>query len=405
MAAVSAPPAKDRIAALDGIRGVAILGILLANIAGLAGPAYALDVSGTVTDASRSWHEALIIALVAGKFRGMLAILFGIGLMLQFQSRKAAGGPWPGSYLRRSLLLALIGLVHGLLLWYGDILLAYGVTALIMMWFAWSSDKVLRWVVLIGLIFGFLFGMNALGIAIRGESAGGAASWFREALPGSPYLNIWITPAGETEAYRHGGYGIQTLHRVGVVALAFINDLILLPYYGALFAGGMLIARSRVWEDRERLERALRRGMMYGLGIGLPLNLATIPLTLAGKGFGTSEAVEVCFGAILAVGYLSLLGWLFVRFPSLLRLFAPVGRTALSCYLLTSVIATTIYYSWGLGLFGRSTEAQDWMVVVGIWGVLLGFAAWWTRWFEYGPVEWVWRSAVEKRRLPWRRAR
>lgn len=408
MSVTTAAPPKPRISVLDVVRGVAVMGILMANIAAFSEPIFAREIGpqiGLHYEPSRSMYDALLTALVAGKFRGMLAVMFGIGLMMQYQRREAAGEKWPGSYLRRTIFLLILGLIHALFIWYGDILTAYAIAAGCMMLFAKVGDKTLKWIVIGGLGYGLLVGLFAvLGDYMRSPDSGGA-DMMKDLMERAPILKLWLTPAGETQAYQSGSYGIQFLHRLGIAGMGAFNHLILLPYYGALFAFGMLIARSRVWEDKERLAKGVRIGMLVGFGVGLPLNLLSIPMTLSGHGEGASGIVEISFSAVLCLGYLSLLAWLGMKAPGLMRPFENVGRTALTCYLLTSVLATTIYYSYGFARFGRTTNLEDWFVIFGIWGVLLGFAWVWTRVFEYGPVEWAWRSASLGRKLPFRRAR
>ena len=272
---IIAPPPKARISALDVVRGAAILGILMANIASFSGPFFALmlapmfgiDVPGTNT-----LYEGLIIALVAGKFRGMLAILFGIGLMMQFQRRDAAGENWPGSYFKRTLILFGIGLLHGIFIWHGDILTVYAMTAALMMLFAKVSDKTLMWLIGGGLAYGgAMGGLSILSELLMGSSQ--ADSSMTQLLDQAPLLRIWLTPEGETSVYAAGSYLRQMLHRTGVAVFSISNSLMLLPYFGALFAAGMLIARHRIWEDQDQLNRWLKRGMAIGFGVGLPLNL------------------------------------------------------------------------------------------------------------------------------------
>lgn len=400
-------PVKDRIFGLDVVRGASILGILMANIASFSHPIFAERVGAQLGGAGEydaSLYSALITALVAGKFRGMLAILFGIGLMLQFQRREQAGEEWPGTYLRRTLLLAGLGLIHGLFIWHGDILLTYAITGFIMMWFAKSCDKTLGWIIGIGLACGFGLGLLTVLGEVLGNLGGSSSSPSLSSPPGLQMFNMWLSPEGEIRVYTQGTYLQQTLHRFGVLLISGMSNIVILPYFGALFAAGMLIARRRPWEQRESFDRLLKKGMLFGFGIGLPLNLLSIVPTLAGQGLAASTFVEVFCSAFLSVGYLSLLSWLALVIPKAMKPFAAVGRTALSCYLLTSLAATTVYYSWGFGLFGKTSHAQNWQIIAGIWALLVVLALLWTRFFEYGPVEWLWRSASSKEKLTFRRA-
>jgi uncharacterized protein len=84
------------------------------------------------------------------------------------------------------------------------------------------------------------------------------------------------------------------------------------------------------------------------------------------------------------------------------RAFAAVGRTAFTNYLLQTVIATTIFYGHGLGLFGSVTRVEQYGIVLAIWAVQVPLSVLWLRSFRFGPVEWVWRTLTYGERQPMR---
>ena len=129
MAMAISPTLKNRIESLDVLRGAAILGILLANIFAFAWPQLGeMMGAGIPIPGMNDWVEGLRVALVTGKFRGLFCLLFGAGMYLQFTKLEARGG-WPGTYIKRNLILMGIGLIHALLIWYGDILFMYSMIA------------------------------------------------------------------------------------------------------------------------------------------------------------------------------------------------------------------------------------------------------------------------------------
>ena len=145
---------------------------------------------------------------------------------------------------------------------------------------------------------------------------------------------------------------------------------------------------------------------MIGLGLGLPLNLAVLMFWQSGNVLGATGYVEMLAGPVLSIGYLALiLSWVASgKADGLARQVAKVGRMALSNYLLQTLVCTTIFYSWGFGLFERLTELQALAVVPLVWAINVLFTNFWLARFELGPVEWAWRSLSEKRRFPIRRA-
>src|SRR5262249_41047630 len=136
---------EDRIPELDLIRGVTILGILLVNVRFFMSPSAGWDLQ-----IPRTWwgdHAvmALLTFLVDGKMMSQLAVLFGVGLAIQADRARAAGRPFTGYYLRRQFLLLLIGLAHGFLLWYGDILSSYALVAMLALVLSWLSLRGIFW--------------------------------------------------------------------------------------------------------------------------------------------------------------------------------------------------------------------------------------------------------------------
>ncbi|RYE99816.1 MAG: DUF418 domain-containing protein, partial [Oxalobacteraceae bacterium] len=125
---------SERIAVLDVLRGVALLGILLMNIEAFVGP---LDLA--VTGVEPHWHgadrvaDALVYLFVQGKFYTLFSLLFGMGFAVMAQRAAQAGRGLFGPYLRRTVGLLVIGLAHALLLWSGDILVTYALLALLLL--------------------------------------------------------------------------------------------------------------------------------------------------------------------------------------------------------------------------------------------------------------------------------
>ncbi|HEX5756791.1 MAG TPA: hypothetical protein VFY12_10625, partial [Arenimonas sp.] len=126
--------AGERIEAMDVLRGFALLGILLMNIESFVGPfSAALTGLDPGLQGADRWADALIYVLVQGKFWTLFSLLFGMGFAVMMQRAELAGRPFAGLYLRRTLVLLAIGAAHALLLWPGDILTFYALTALLLL--------------------------------------------------------------------------------------------------------------------------------------------------------------------------------------------------------------------------------------------------------------------------------
>ncbi len=388
------PTTSGRIQALDLARGVAVLGILLANIHSFGTPTAHEMMSGSShpTVGFDRVFEMLSLAFVNGKFRAMLAMLFGAGLFLQYQKRSKIEGNWPGGYLKRSLFLLLIGLIHGFLIWFGDILGLYSMVSFGACLLATATESVRKKV-----FFGLL-GLNLL-VAFAFIAVMLAMAAFPNAL-GSPSGNSLF--ANETAIFSSGTY----IQQLGIRALMYgsglASGIFLLPLLTCLFMFGSDLARNGVFEAGEEHREAIRKLLVIGLGVGLPASMLVWFGWNAKNVLPLQMIPELLTGPILAAGYLGVvLAWSrsgFLR--PIQKLFTNVGRLALTNYLMQSILCTTIFYSWGFGLFGKLDAKGLLMVVGGVWIVCIVFSALYLRKFSIGPVEWLWRRMTEGRPIP-----
>jgi uncharacterized protein len=394
------PTLTHRIKTLDVLRGVAILGILLANIAAFSSPFASQIFSPNMGIERPDWVQNLGAVFVTGKFRSMLAVLFGIGIWLQFQKREPqwlAEQPrdfkrWPGGYLKRCLWLAAFGLVHGYLIWYGDILFLYSGLAMLTATMVRLKSNVLWWIA------------GSLGVVALGISALTAvmAIFGASDSPGAMPIRFF-NPQEELRVYQSGTWPEQLLFRsvyttIMVLMAAFMGAVIL-----PLFILGVQLGRMGALKAPSSVPKVRNTMLLVGFGVGLPLNL--IPL-LSPDHFGTlRQSTELFAGPILALGYLMLVAIVVEKklFEPITAVFERVGRVALSVYLMQSIVCTFIFYSWGLGLFGRLDPIGQLGVVGMVWMLNIAFAYGWLAVFRMGPFEWLWRSLTESKVLPIRK--
>jgi uncharacterized protein len=390
-----------RISSLDVLRGLAILGILFANIATFSG-AGLLPAQGDTSDPAIPW----ILSFVNGKWRSLLAILFGVGLYLQYQKLTQLDGQvgedgqrkpplWPSAYVRRSLFLMLIGALHLVFLWEGDILMIYGITAIFVALMVNLSDRAIKiWIDLFLLFSGVLsVGCLVAGYLIRLYDPAGLREFYNE------------SEVSYHEVFVESSYLDQVIHRLEFLGIY----LVISPFFGLLliplFLFGIWLARSGVLVKPSSQPTIRNRCLWIGLGLGLPLNMSAFLLVPYLDSYGIGGlAWEFLFAPILSVGIL-MAGAVWLEnggFLSVKAALANVGRMALSNYLLQSVLCTYVFYSWGLGLYGSVETPTKLSIVAGVLIVNLLFSAIWLRFFDIGPVEWMWRSLIAKRRLPWR---
>ncbi len=359
--------ARPRFESLDFLRGLAILGILLANI--FAFGWFSLFKSGFETSFPEGYIPAvewLRSALVSGKFRGLLALLFGVGLHLQYHNAVSRGKSFYGRYAWRMVLLFFLGLIHGILIWHGDILAIYAATALFAMVLVSLDDRV---IIPLALILLFLYAL--LGLVVP---------------PGDPIIGDHAHSTQEFAIFSGSNYLEQTLARIkylGFFAMFFlVVEMELLP----LFLIGIYLGRSGILVRQSINPKLVRTLSILGL-VGLATNLAVAATPY--NGF-----LEHGPHILLAIGYAVWGSGIAQKglFPMIRSWVTPVGRMALSCYILQSLVCTTLFYGWGLGWFASLTYIQMLAVVAAVWILDIAFARLWLRFFRMGPLEYLWRS-------------
>ena len=427
---MSPPPlaatSDDRIGMLDTMRGIAVLGILLMNILGFAYPFVASfdpRAGGGVTG-TNLWIWAANTALFEGKMRAIFSMLFGAG-MLVLTSRleqRGLGAQAADVYYRRLLWLLAFGLIHAYFIWWGDILFFYSVLGLFLFPFRRLPARALVTagviLLLIGAGRGLLSALDVRDVKMAAAAADAAAAagqtlndeqktaqkaWAERVKPPSPE-NL----QREADAYL-GGYVSALRQRAGFLASGhpkwlyhfFIFDI------GGMMLLGIGLLKMDVFTARLSM-RDYALLALFGYGIGLPLASFAVWDDIH-TGF---DPVSVAVGAVLhaiarlpvALGHVAIV--MMICKAGLLRWITrplgAVGQTAFSCYILTSIICTTIFYGYGLSQFGRLERSQVYVIVLGVWLVLLVVSPLWLKRFKFGPLEWLWRSLTYMQRQPMR---
>ncbi|MDG2005451.1 MAG: DUF418 domain-containing protein [Novosphingobium sp.] len=402
----------ERVESLDLIRGVAVLGILAINIAGFAGPGAGVTNPHVPTPGSFSDELAFGLGFLVfeGKMRALFTILFGASLVLFVQRAEEAGRFGALLQMRRLAWLALFGLLHFYLIWWGDILFLYaacGVFALLM-----RELRLRRLVVAALALFAawHLAGaaLDAPSVISEQQVLAGTATpaqteeyeAYREAVASNAARQLAVAREGFVD---HALYKVshQTLYPLESVLILFGETLPLMLLGIALCRSGFF---SATW-PRKRM-----------LGIAVGGTLAGLVPTAAILGWAwvhdfpirAMESAFVTWTAIphllMAIGYAAVL---VLVSPALTasapgRWLAAAGRMAFSNYIATSLVMTTIFYGWGLGLAGSIGPAEQWAFVILGWALMLAWSAPWLHHFRRGPLEWAWRSLTENRLLAFR---
>lgn len=400
--------AKERIASLDFIRGIAVMGILAANIIAFGQPfnAYIYPDAFLVEPSDPGgWQWIGQFVLIDGKMRGLFTILFGAGMYL-FMERAWLRGGTRWLQMWRLVLLLAFGLVHFFLIWIGDILSYYGLVGLIVLVCMRWSAKAQLWVGLIGYLFGALLYAAMMTFPyVVAETSVGELDEFAEVRSEmeASKLDALANDAENSAFKQSGDYAGLVERRVTQDwYLPFSNALFFsletLPlmligmalYRLGFFSGALSSAKMRLWGWI---------GVIVGGAAHLWIALAARE---GGFEFYVSTAAFIGWSPLprlaMVLGLAALLveysrgwnGWLADRVRA-------AGRAAFTNYLGTSILMLFVFHGWALGLFGELNRPQLYLLTVLTWVLMLAWSKPWLERFRYGPLEWLWRCLTYRR--------
>jgi uncharacterized protein len=402
---------SERVPLMDVLRGFALLGILLMNMEAFVGPLVTAlgGIDPTLSGLDR-WTDAAIFILVQGKFYTLFSLLFGAGfaMILLRAEQRGDGGGW--LYLRRTLVLLAIGLVHALYIWSGDILTIYALFGfvLVIVFRRTPQSRLPKWgialyVLPMLLLFAFAAGFHAT----RGDPVA-AADFDRSLVEQAEHMSA--LEQAQRQAYGEGSYAEANAQRRA--DLAWMMGM--LPIFGPLLLGIFLIGAwllrsGALLRPHEHLA-LFRRLRNVGLGAGLPLMLWSVWMVPtadhARMDVGVAAATSAMMAAnlLLSLAYVSIIA-LALQLPqwrARLLLLAPAGRMALTNYLMQSIICVAIFYSYGLGFFEQLPRFWQVPFALVLYTGQVALSHWWLARFRFGPAEWLWRSLTYLQAQPMR---
>ncbi|MBQ4842127.1 DUF418 domain-containing protein [Bacillus safensis] len=364
----------SRVEFIDSLRGFSLLGILIVNMLN-----FQYDYDFEKMFDSSFWGQEFGVyvteILFQGSFYPIFSFLFGYSFIKLIESTKAKGLNTNAIVVRRGFGLIVLGMLHYIFIWNGDILLYYGACTFFLMMFLSSRIKTM-------LIWSGVLG--ALSLVVL------------------PYMMKFVYGTDDllTDVYAKGDYGDILLSRITVeddmmivTMILAIVTITLMPILGFLFGTimvgpfallGMAIGKKGHLAEEDR-GMAYRKGWVWMIIIGLGLKCATF------IDAPWSELVITLGAYVLTIGYIQA----FIVFyyskaaQGLKRLLAGLGRLSLSNYLAQSIICTTIFYSYGLGLFGQLGSMFGLLLAVGLYTAQLFISYLYLKKWRRGPVEWL----------------
>jgi len=390
---------QSRLLNIDIIRGIALLGILLMNIQAFSMnfSAYSNPTSfGDLTGIN--FYVYYLSHLFADqKFMTIFSILFGVGIVLMADNIEKKGGNPTKVHYKRMFILAVFGMLHAYLLWFGDILFPYALAGMIAYTARKKSVRFLLITAFLSIGFCSLV-MYLISFAIpmmeEADLQNMLAMWAptQEMIDKDILVNqaSWL---GQMEHRNFMASKMQTnvlFYLFRIVGLMMIGMAFFkLDFFGKRFSNKSLTISAVV---------------TLALGLLLIINGNQANFDSGWQVDSMMAGIQPNYwGSILmAYSYMSLLV-VFCRSSALMKLkslLANVGKMALTNYLSHTLICGFIFYGWGLGFYGSVERSEMLLVVIGVWLFQLFFSSFWMARFQFGPFEWLWRSMTYGKRQP-----
>lgn len=400
--------AANRIVYLDILRGIAIFFIFSANIVWFSGY-FEFPAENILPAASfpfDKYFELIMYTLVDGKFYSIFSLLFGIGCAIQYDSLIKLNKPFAPFFRRRMLWLLVIGLTHLIFLWDGDILTLYALLGLALIWFVNLNNKqLLKWAA-------FLIALPILNWLVINSVGWNYPAYFYDfnvqynqhlGLP----IYVWEGTAMTDYPAHIKNDNLLDFFKVNIGNS--INRFAAILAEGrafkvlGIFLIGLWAGRGILNDNLLNNTSFLKKVAIWGICIGLPISVSRTWIanfSSQDEFWSLMKTLSYALGTVpLALSYAAFLALLYKKNMRFLNLFAPVGKMALSNYLLQTLLATIIFYGIGFGFGGKFGYTLIIGIAVIIFSLQVIFSKWWLKSHKFGPMEWIWRQLTYGKRI------
>lgn len=369
---------QNRIETIDILRGFSILGIFLVNMPSFHSPFMDIDPLTWWNQNPDHILYILVDVLAQASFYPLFAFLFGFGAILMADRSAERGLSFSSLFLRRMTTLLVIGILHAFLVWHGDILITYALSGFFFLLFYKWRGKTL-------LIFGslmYILPFAAFSLMLLMVATGNSSSIETNFIQAEATMNT----------YQNGSFmeiteqRIADWYKVNNLASALIIFFSIFPH----FLMGAGIAKLK-WLHNPKLHQK-KLLWITAMAFLVGFFLKTLPYTTEGN-MASDMIQDFLGGPIVSFSYIFLFTLVFQN-QKLTEIFSPiaaVGRLSISNYLLQSIVATLIFYSYGLGIYGKISFTTGILFVFIIYIGQMVFSLLWLRYFYIGPIEYIWR--------------
>ena len=381
--------AGSRSPILDILRGIALFGVFISNLGVFSGYLFLTSKQKNAmatADANRI-YDFIHFAFIDGKFYSIFSLLFGVGFAVFLTKSKGIV-----TFYKRLIILIGIGLAHAFLLWEGDILLLYALLGLLLPLFAKLSNKSIVIIAICLILSPILFD------TARELSHGKFA----------PEMYFY-KKGGEVDKKMGIASNTDFILLVQKADYSQIKDLLVSGFYYrwgglfesnrfpkvlALFLIGMMIGRNRWYDHLEEKKPFLIRFRKQMFLLGFPTTLLFGYINVYMKDVPqVLEAATYALSVIpMAFVYGCSIVLLYMKRPNALNFFGFVGKMTLTNYILQSGSAYLFFYGTGLALFGKTGSVYFPLIALSIYTMQAFLSRLWLRYFEFGPLEWIWRQ-------------
>jgi len=372
---------NERVVALDMMRGFSLLGIFIVNMLAFHSPYYYVNPYTWYTNPSDADTFQWIDIALQGSVYPLFSMLFGYGLTMQFAKSVERVASFTKMAVRRLTVLLILGILHAFLIWSGDILITYALSGFILIWLLRLSRA---WLISIALV---LYLLPNLGLAFLSYVVARMGEGYYAAVQEIESSIVAFGTGSWREIFvqRAADWSYANIESGSV----FLVGITILPYMllGAAAAKGRLIERT---SNKKVFWIVLT---ILALAVGYAIKV--LPFSVEAD-FFYMFVQDIFGGPLVAIGYAGLIALLsqLTIFRKVFNPVAKVGRMSMTTYLTQSIVATTIFYSYGLGLYGKMDLVTGTWLAVGVFIIQIIFAEIWFTKFKQGPVESLWKQAT-----------
>ena len=398
---------SERIISLDILRGLAIFGILIINIQFFSYPNYGeLAFSEFYPGIINQFVEWFSAFFFKSKFFSLFSFLFGVGMAVLFDRSLKKNIKFTSFYSRRLLILLCIGMFHGFVVWDGDILMTYACIGFVLLAFKKRKQKtILIWAIVCLMLPVIMMSVGFTVMKIVSPEKFEPAEITKQ-INEAKEKGI-KNGKDDLKIFSKGSFWEQIIKRFSTT----INRQSGVVFYGwnilGMFLLGLWAWRKKIFQETENNLILLKKTFKIGLIIAIVSN--TIYVAAGIIAVSTSPMYFIVYMIAnqfgipsLSIFYISAIILLLrnQKYKRLLMPFASIGKMALSNYLFHTLVFTTLFYSYGFGLYGKFGPAESLIFVLLMYIIQIPISNWWLKRFRFGPVEWLWRSLTYKKRQP-----